>query len=188
MSFKDIPGRIFLDTCSVNFIFDHGDVIFEGERPFAAMSKRDMNDVMSFRGLFQTGSRASWQLAVSPLVYDEVQKIPKQDRRASVERWFLQLWEYWMTIVDEQQLRIPTLGDRSQTRLSEPYPEILKVLPDRNDRVLIAHALAYKCDCFCTRDYRTILKMKHQLTSLRIRILSPTELWNTVKPYASLWY
>jgi len=151
MSFKDIPGRIFLDTCSVNFIFDHGDVIFEGERPFAAMSKRDMNDVMSFRGLFQTGSRASWQLAVSPLVYDEVQKIPKQDRRASVERWFLQLWEYWMTIVDEQQLRIPTLGDRSQTRLSEPYPEILKVLPDRNDRVLIAHALAYKCDCFCTR-------------------------------------
>lgn len=188
MSFKDIPGRIFLDTCSVNFIFDHAEEIFEGVEPLAAMSKRDRDDIMSFRGLFQTGSRASWQLAVSPLVYEEVQKIPQDCRRDSVERWFVQLCEYWMTIVDEQRLRLPNFGDKNQTMLCEPYPQILNILPDRNDRILIAHALAYKCDCFCTRDYRTILRKKNELLPLRIRIMSPTDLWNTIEPYAAIWY
>lgn len=187
MNVKDIPGRIFLDTSSVNFIFDHAEEIFENEEPLAAIRKRDRDDVTSFRELFRTGERAFWQLAVSPLVLDEIQKIPQRNRRDSVEHWFWQLWEYWTTIVDEQNLRLPILGGGSQTTLNEPYPELFELLPDRNDRILIAHAIAYRCDCFCTRDYRTILKKRHELVSLRIRILSPTDLWAAIKPFATLW-
>jgi hypothetical protein len=58
----------------------------------------------------------------------------------------------------------------------------LSSLPDINDRDLIAHAVAFQCDAFCTRDVRTIHRKKASLRTLPLKILTPAEWWQHVKP------
>jgi hypothetical protein len=45
----------------------------------------------------------------------------------------------------------------------------------------------YRCDLFCTRDFRTILKHRGDLSGLPVQIVTPAEWWKRVEPYAALW-
>jgi hypothetical protein len=63
----------------------------------------------------------------------------------------------------------------------------LAALPDINDRELIAQAVALRCDAFCTRDRRTICSKKNSLRALPLKVLTPSEWWEQVKPWAKLW-
>jgi hypothetical protein len=51
----------------------------------------------------------------------------------------------------------------------------LDILPDLEDRSLVCDAIVYRCDCFCTRDWKTILKHRDELKGLPIEIVTPTE-------------
>lgn len=186
MNYKTIPGRIFLDTSSLNFILEYGDCIFDGMTPPEALSKRIIEDIGAFYNLFLTGKRATWQLAISPFTYKEVISTQDTTKKYYLENWFMDVWDYWLNILEENN-DLPSFIEAEHTKVKLLSSGVLDVLPDIEDRLLISDAIVYRCDCFCTRDWQTILKHRYHLASLLIRIITPTEWWSLVRPFAALW-
>jgi hypothetical protein len=181
----DIPSRIFLDTNVVNFILDHGGTIFENEASPAGIHSDDLADIEALHLIFATGQRANWQMAVSPLTYDEILRTSDSVRRKHLEDWFGEVWAYWRYFFDEDG----KLSDWYAAELDRKVSgtSFLAAFPDVNDRALLCHAMAYGCDAFCTRDRRTILKRRANAPSLPLQLLSPAEWGAKVAQYAGLW-
>ena len=183
---QEIPGRVFLDTCVVNLILDYGEQIHDSLAIPRDVSARVASDVEALRALFMVGQRASWQLAISPCTYKEVTETRHAERRRELERWFFEVWQYWQVFL-ESSPDIPNLADAEEIRLRLSASGALASLPDDNDRNLVCDAVVYRCDAFCTRDWRTILKFRQELASLPCRIVTPTEWWSAVRPWSGLW-
>jgi hypothetical protein len=183
---EDIPGRIFLDTCTVNFILDNGECIFENEPPSGGIRKRELDDIEALRLLFLSGQRAQWQLAVSPSTYEEISATPDDKRRYYLDNWFNDIWQHWLNVIEESS-DVPDFEDAQHISNKLLKSGRFNVLPGEKDRVLLCDSIAFNCDCFCTRDYRTILKYRNRIPNLSIKILSPKELIDIIKPFLALW-
>jgi hypothetical protein len=180
----DIPGRVFLDTNVVNFTLDWGEAIFDGGEIPDYLPAQVGADILALRDIFLTGQRASWQLAISPQTYNEIQATSDPERRAALERWFGELWFYWRKFFEQDDLS--DLDAESLAKRLVPA-QFLAAFPQSSDRELIAYAVAYGCDAFCTRDRKTILRHRHELNGLPLRIFTPAEWWAAIAPYAGLW-
>lgn len=183
---SDIPGRAFLDTSVVNFILDYGEQIHNGARYPENISQRAARDIESLKYIFLTGQRASWQLAISPFTYKEVISTNDPSRRYYLENWFFEIWRYWREII-EQNNDMPSFLEAEKVRAELLASGILEILPDLEDRILICDAIVYRCDCFCTRDWKSILRHRDNLGTLPLRIVTPTDWWMLIEPYARLW-
>src|SRR5262245_1773381 len=106
---KPPPGRIFLDTCVINFILDYGDQIHQGEEIPADLSPRARADIQALFDLWDVGQRAFWQLAISPLSYREVTATSDPNRAHWLGCWFAELWNYWRELMDCEDNDLPTL-------------------------------------------------------------------------------
>jgi len=187
MSLQEIPGRAFLDTSVVNFWLDYGQEISEGGVPPVGLSETDSEDVESLHGIYMTGQRANWQLAISPHTYQEVLNTVEPNRRYYLEQWFFEIWSYWQGIIRTNN-DLPSFIEAEAIRVKTLSSGVLDVLPDIEDRVLILDALVYRCDVFCTRDRKTIIRHRDQLSPIGIPIVTPTEWWRLIEPYAGLWW
>lgn len=182
MSLADVPGRVFLDTSVVNFVLKFGEQIHDNVPPPVTATIRESSDIEALRGLFVTGARAAWQFAVSPTTYAEVAATKGAVRRRYLEGWFFELWHYWQTTLAAE--------DCSRARINREvtiHPSVLRHLPDKADRSLLRDAVGFRCDAFCTRDWHTILSHRDKLIGLPLSILTPSEWWKLVRPYAALW-
>ena len=186
MSLKEVPGRIFLDTSVVNFMLNHGDQIYDGASPQAKLKERVTLDIDSLRKIHITGQRANWQYAISPFTYKEVISTTDESIRYYLENWFFDIWDYWRSIIEENN-DLPSFIEAERIRVELLASGILDPLPDLEDRILLSDAIVYRCDCFCTRDWKTILKFRDILLELPIKIVTPTEWWELIEPYASIW-
>ena len=184
--FESLPGRAFLDTNVVNFILDHGDQIHQSVPCDPSLPARVQWDIDALRGIFETGQRAFWQFAVSPLTYREVTATDNPQRRHYLETWFAELWDYWRETMRNAN-DLPSFLAAEEMRLQLWASDVLAILPDLADRVLICDAIVYKCDCFCTRDWESILKHRDMLRDLPIRIITPREWWSEIQPWAGIW-
>ena len=101
MNFEELPGRVFLDTCVINFILDYGEQIHEGVAPPTEAGDRVVRDIDALYNIFLTGQRAMWQLAISPHTYQEVMQTGDLARRHYLETWFLEVWQYWREIIEQ---------------------------------------------------------------------------------------
>jgi len=183
---NNLPTRIFLDTCTLNFILDYGECIFEGTEPPPGTNDRVVRDIHAFYNIFLTGRRAFWQLAISPFTYVEILQTRKLKKRLYLQKWFMEVWDYWLTIRQTAK-DFPSFVEAENMKIEVLSSLAPHALNDIEDRVLICDALSYRCDCFCTRDWKTILKYREELRSLPIRILTPTEWWELIRPWAPLW-
>jgi len=186
MSLEEVPGRVFLDTCVVNFMLDHGAEIHDGVEPADTADARTADDVLALRNLFITGQRAQWQLAVSPYTYSEIAQTRDIARFSGLRSWFEELWVYWRSVVSSGN-DLPNFIEAEELRVRMLTSDFLSVLPDVSDRVLICDALVYRCDLFCTRDWTTILKRRDELTGLPFEIVTPSEWWARIRRFAALW-
>jgi hypothetical protein len=186
MKIEEIPGRAFLDTSSLNFILEYGEYIFDAVVPSETLSRRTIADINAFYNIFLTGQRATWQLAISPFTYKEVISTQDVSKKYYLEKWFMDVWHYWLNII-KQNNDLPSFIEAEHIKIELLSLGDLDILPDIEDRILICDAVVYKCDCFCTRDYRTILKYRAEMTSLPIKIITPSEWWNLIKQFANLW-
>lgn len=186
MNLEDVPRRVFLDTCVVNFMLDHGAAIHDGETPSTDINAQDVQDINALRNVFLTGQRAGWQLAVSPFTYAEIARTKDFSRLSSLHMWFQELWQYWRSVVASDP-DMPTFIEADEARVQMLISEYLRVLPDIEDRVLICDALVYRCNLFCTRDRRTILKHRDELSGLPFEIVTPIEWWKKLQPIAGLF-
>ena len=183
---KHIPGRVFLDTCVVNFTLDYAEQIQDCVPVDRTLPHRVREDVEALKGIFATGQRAFWQFAISPYTYKEVMSTRDASRIHGLESWFLEIWGYWREfLLSDDSLR--TFGEAEETRIELLSSRILDVLPELADRVLICDAIVYQCDAFCTRDWSTILRHREDLEDLAIKILTPTEWWAMIRSWAGIW-
>ena len=186
MNLRDVPGRIFLDTCVVNFVLDYGEQIHDGTPAPADAGERVVRDIEALRNIWLVGQRAAWQLAISPHTYQEIAATLDPPRRHQLEPWFADLWQYWLNIIHEND-DLPSFVEAEDTRVGVLTSGRLDVLPDIADRVLLCDAIVYRCELFCTRDWRTILKHRDDLKGLPLGIVTPAEWWMKIQPYAQLW-
>ena len=167
-------------------MLDHGEQIHDGLAPPPGLTKHDLDDIDALYNIFLTGKRASWQLAISPFTYHEVIRTSNPSRRYYLENWFFEIWEYWREII-KQNNDLPSFIEAENLRIRVLGSGILDPLLDFPDRVLVTDALVYRCDCFCTRDRKTILRHREKLRKLELPIVSPKEWWDIIAPYAGLW-
>ena len=186
MDLRDIPGRIFLDTCVVNFILDYGEQIHDGTPAPVDAGERVVRDIEALHNIWLVGQRATWQLAISPHTYQEIAATHDARRRQRLQTWFANLWQYWRNIIHEND-DLPSFVEAEDTRVRVLSSGSLDVLPDMADRVLVCEAIVYRCELFCTRDWTTILKHRTDLKELPLDIVTPAEWWIKIQPYARLW-
>ena len=185
MALRDVPGRVFLDTCLVNFMLDHGEQIHDGTAPMGG-SKHVLRDIEALRKIMIVGQRAMWQFALSPHTYQEIAATRNKARRYQLETWFADLWSHWLAVIREND-DLPTFIEAEETRVRTLASGSLDCLSDMADRVLICDAIVYRCDLFCTRDWTTILKHRSALKHLPLDVVTPAEWWTRIQPYARLW-
>lgn len=183
---QGVPRRVFLDTCVVNFMLDHGEQIYDGGSIPADANQRVARDIEAMFDIMFVGKRAMWQLAISPHTYQEIAATRDGGRRYQLESWFEDLWQYWLGIIHEND-DLPSFVEAEDVRVRLLGSGILDVLPDMADRVLVCDAVVYRCDVFCTQDRATILKHRDHLSELPLRIVTPVEWWSSIQPYARLW-
>lgn len=147
---------------------------------------RTRSDVESLRGIFSTGQRAFWQLAVSPLTYREVIRTRDATQRERLASWFFEIWAYWREFLHAAE-DLPSFSEAEEERLGLVSSGVLEVLPDMNDRVLICDAVVYRCDAFCTRDWSTILRHRDGLSGLPLSIITPREWWELITEWGEFW-
>ena len=78
---EDKPERIFFDTCIINFIADHHDVIFLGTKPSDSCTPEDIKDLAGLQRILGVRSGTNYHIAVSPFTYAEVMDTPDQARK-----------------------------------------------------------------------------------------------------------
>lgn len=181
--FEDLPKSIFLDTNVVNCLVKWGEEIFDfvplpGDLPPALTS-----DIEAFRGIFSVCQRAKFTLLVSHKTMDELHNTPDKKLRKNLVAFGSEFL---------QRLSLASLGagdirharDLARRLEGSGY---LAPLRDAGDRELVAHAVAFGCDTFCTQDIRTIHRKQHRLTAVPLRFMTPTEWWDALRPWAALW-
>ncbi len=193
--FASLPGRILLDTCILNHLFDEGGYIWEGELTHGVNEVDVDPDLRALRAIFMINERASFQFVISPLTVAELantQDFPDRERRL---RWVLDVLDHWLIMLDD-------IGDRASDggtvrhRFKLP-PELqrfetdLMIQPDFRrdpfDRLLLVQYRMGNCDAFLTVDRATIWRHRKWLDTRGVRVLCPAEFWEELKPWAALW-
>jgi len=195
-SFLSIPGRLLIDTCVLNLLQDEGAYIFEGELPPDQTDADVAPDLQALRWIFQVNQRASFQFFVSPITFAELANETDMllgQRRIS---WALDVLDVWLTMLDETGDRISAGGAvRHRFKLAPELQEfetrlmqIADFRRDPLDRLLMLQCKMGNCDAFLTVDRGTILRHRESLATEGISILTPSEFWEILRPYAALWY
>lgn len=180
--FDRIPIRIFLDTSVINCLVKWPQCIFEMEYPPDDLDSTLHLDIESLMHVFQVGQRANWDITTSPKALEELSQTKDSDLCSRLIEYGVGLAEYASANESNEDLRY---ADDLARRLRDST--FMSSLPDIADRDLIAHAIAFRCDAFCTRDRKTIHSKRDSLRQLPIKIVTPEEWWNHVKPWAGLW-
>lgn len=196
MSFLSIPGRLLLDTCVLNTIQDKGGYIFEGEIPEGLTKEEIPDDLKALRYIFQVNERAAFQFLVSPLTFAELSNSKDISFSYRRIRWAFDVLDVWLTVLEETEDRKNKGGSvRHRFKLTEELQELESRLmknPDFRrdpfDRFLLIQYKMGNCDAFLTVDRNTIWCHKNWLLNEDIKVLTPSEFWIMLKPYAALWY
>lgn len=175
--YESIPARIFLDTNVVNTLVKHAATIFEQDALADGLHQTTAHDVEALMHIFHVGSRAYWDLVTSAKTLEEIDQTPSEELR---ER----LMDYAVEAAERGSEAASYAQDLGRRVIASSF---FDMLPDRNDRELLAQAIGLECDVFCTCDRSTIIKRRDRLPTLPIRILTPVEWWHHVKPWAGLW-
>jgi hypothetical protein len=170
---------VFLDTNVINVLVKHSNHVFEQERIPPHVEEKLAIDIEALMHVFYVGARANWDLVGSQKTLDELSSTRDETLRGD-------LVEYALGLVNQDSRDEDRRFARDFGRRLTDSP-IVAALPDLADRELIGYAIGYGCDAFCTRDIATIVKKRARLRQVPLRILTPTEWWGHVKPWAGLW-
>jgi hypothetical protein len=168
-----LPQRIFLDTSVINFIVDHSECIFNGDEISTSINDRTYDDICAMMRIFHYADHNAIEMIISNTTFTEINATADQEKREKLKMYCDDLWNYFHHLIGDD-FKSPGI----EVKYYEEYllDKGLGQLSGSNDRKLIIEALFYKCDIFCTRDWKTILKHRKILKSnVPLEILTPTE-------------
>lgn len=195
-NFLSLPGRLLLDTCILNMIQDEGAYIFENEVPEGVTETDIPKDLEALRYIFQVNERASFQFLVSPLTFAELANAKDVMWNQRRIQWALDVLDVWLIVLEETGDRVTEGGTvQHRFKLTGELQELesrLMTIPDFRrdplDRLLLIQYKMGNCDALLTVDRNTIWRHREWLLDEGIKVLTPSEFWGLLKPYAALWY
>lgn len=175
---ETLPRRVFLDTNVINRLVEWGAQIFEFEAIPPETDQTLANDIEALMHVLYGSERTCLELVASTKSLEELSNTPDPAWRRSLLGYGVEFVHHNATN-EERRFAI----DFGRRLIGSQF---VAALPDRADQELIAHAIALRCDTFCTCDRKSIVK-KRDRVRLPIRVLTPVEWWAHVKPWAGLW-
>lgn len=180
-AFQGIPHRIFLDSSTLQTLQSYGEFIYENEALGASdRIRRDptgVSKLIALRYIMQVAERAPFEFALSDNSLLEVTR--RGDARYL--QWAYDVLDHWRACIEQApplavNLRIVAAMD------SASYNYL-----GAGDRALLKDALLLGCDSFLTMENKLPRNADHIRRTLNVRVLSPVEMWDLVRPWAALF-
>lgn len=168
-----LPRRLYLDTGTLQTLFDYGEQIFENE-PFVAMARDQgvsnlAEEVEALRLIMSVNQRAAFEFAVTEASIREVDA----RRERTYATWVRDVLDNWL-VQSEGEKRddpnVPPLGSVST-----------------KDWKLLVDALAYHCDAFLTIERRLFTQAPVIQRYTGLRVLRPTTYRDLLAPWVALY-
>ena len=193
--FQTLPGRLLLDTNVLDYLYEHGGFIWDGEPLPTTLGQRTVGELEALRKIFFVNEHAMFQFVVSPITIAEIANIQRFSAREGQLRWVLDVLDSWLVALDDTGDRVSRGGIvRHRFKLSPDLQEFeasLLEIPDFRrdpvDRLLLVQSRMAGCDAFLTADRNTIWRHRDRLAEIGVRILQPSDFWSLLEPWARLW-
>jgi hypothetical protein len=180
-TFEDLPRRVFLDSSTLQTLQTYGGFLYENE-PISASDQihrdpRGIGKLNALRAIMQVAERAPFEFALSAHSFEEV------ERRGDPGylRWAYDVLDHWLACLEA--CGEPNADAQTVALLDTPSYNYLGA----GDRALMKDALALECDSFLTMENRLPKCAEHLRATLGIRVLSPIEFWQILRPWAAIF-
>jgi hypothetical protein len=179
--YEDIPQRIFLDSSALQALQTYGEFIYENvELSPNDRIHRDSLGVAkleALRWIMQVAERAPFQFALSDNSFAEVE--PRGDWRYLC--WAYDVLDHWHACLEGSG---ESHGD--PTALAKINSSAMNYL-GAGDRALLRDAVLFECDAFLTMENKLPRNAEHVRRMTGIRVLSPIDMWEILRPWAALF-
>jgi hypothetical protein len=173
-----LPRRIYLDTSTLQKLYDFGGEIFEGE-PFkpvgrAARVKGLADEIDALRMIFMVNERAMFEFVVTEASLREI----VNRTYPGYTRWVYDVLDTWLIQSEGEKPSTPgtSFEDRRFGMISV------------KDRRLLQEALDWRCDAFMTLVRRLPTAAAFIKRETGLRVMRPTTYWNLLSRFARLYY
>jgi len=179
-----LPVRIFLDSSTLQTLDVYGAFIWDGEEIEADDKIWSIPDgiesLQALRSIFMVNDRANFEFALSQNSFAEV--AAKDDR--GYLQWAYDVLAHWQIALESYDSN-PFSGDgvKLADKLDSPSFGYLGA----GDRRLIQDAVHLECDAFLTMERKLPKNADHIERELGIRVLTPIQYWQLLKPWAALY-
>ncbi len=173
-----LPRRIYLDTSTLQTVYDYGGVIWEGERfePAGRAAKVEglAEELDALRMIFLVNERAMFEFAVTEASLREVQG----RNQPGYTQWVYDVLDTWLI----------------QSASEEPPPPGMIFEDCRfgnvsiKDRRLLQDAVDFECDAFMTMERRLPTNAKFIERATGLRVMRPSTYWRLLDRWANLYY
>lgn len=172
-AFTSLPARIYLDSSTLQRMFDYGGELFENE-PFvpsqrAARVPGLAQDLEALRKIFIINKRAMFEFVVTRASLHEV----SNRAQPSYTQWVRDVEDTWL------------IQSEGLSPWTTDQPRIGSV--SAKDWVLIADALNTDCDAFLTMDGPLLTQAPVIEHKTGLRVMRPTTFWDLLAPWARLY-
>jgi len=170
---KALPRRLYLDTGTLQTLFDYGEQIWENEA-FVAM-ERDRSvpnladEVDALRLIMAVNERAGFEFVVTDASIREVDSRGVQN----YAMWVRDVLDTWL---------VQSEGEEPASSGAEQPGSV-----SSKDWRLLLDALGYRCDTFLTMERRLFSQAPVIERKTGIRVLRPTTYRDLLAPWAALY-
>jgi hypothetical protein len=172
-----LPRRIYLDTSTLQKLYDFGGEIFEGE-PFepvgrAARVQGLADEIDALRMIFMVNERAMFEFVVTEAGLREI----VNRTRPGYTQWVYDVLDTWLIQAEGEEPPTPgtTFEDRRFGMISV------------KDRHLLQEALDWRCDAFMTMERRLPTAAAFIERQTGLRVMRPTTYWDLLSRFARLY-
>jgi hypothetical protein len=177
----NFPHRVFLDSSVLQTMQTYGEFLYDGgEIEAEDRIHRDphgLEKLVDLRSIVQVGYRAPFEFALSDNSFHEVHG----SGDLAYLQWALDFLDHWNACLAESPDPAPN-------------PWALRALRQGNlgylgagDRALLQDAVYLECDTFLTMENKLPRNRDHLLSTLGIRVETPSMVWQRVQPWAHLF-
>lgn len=173
-----LPRRIYLDTSTLQTIFDFGEEIFDGVSPQAegpiARVEGLAEEIDALRSVFLVNQRAMFEFVVTNAAMREVVARGHEP----YARWVFEVSDTWAVQSSSEEAPAPgtLLRDRRFGMLSV------------KDRALLQEALDWRCQAFLTMERRLPQAAVYLQAQTGLRVVRPSDYWRLLAPWARIYY
>jgi hypothetical protein len=179
-AWASLPRRIYLDTSTLQTVYDYGEVIWDGVAlELAGRASRVQGlaqEVDALRMIFLVNQRASFEFVVTEASLREV----VGRGRPGYTQWVLDVEDTWLVQLAG--------GELTKAVGRAVFNELRFGNVSAKDRKLLQDAVDTRCDAFLTMEKKLHKNAEFIEREIGLRVMRPTMYWALLDPWAALYY